>query len=324
MRILLQNRIAVSRYSLSVTAVCAACVLLLMPHAMPAHVLMLAIGTFLMLIMNNSNALIRIYSRMVSCSYIVLNVMLTAVFAGYQPSEPWGCIPGIVHCDIVQLCLIASYLIIFNAYQDKKSQGHAFYAFLLIGIAGLFFVQILLFIPLLWLLMARNMMAFSPKICAASLLGAALPYWFATAYCAATGDMMPLFDHFSGMIRLCTMAELSVAVGEMPINTLASLAFILLLTVTGIVHFVRNSYKDKIRTRMIFEMLISVSIFAIALLLWQPQHTLMLTAILTVGASVLIGHFIALTNTRVTNIAFILITVTAIALTAFNIYGSTH
>lgn len=321
---LLQNRIAESRHSLTVTAVCAIAVLLLIPHAMPAHVLMLAIGTFLMLMMNNSNALIRIYSRMVSCSYIALNVMLTPVYADYQPSEPWTCIPGIIICDIVQLCLIAAYLIIFNAYQNKRSQGHAFYAFLLIGIAGLFFVQILFFVPLLWLLMARNMMAFSPKIFAASLLGTALPYWFAAAYCAVTGDITPLADHFTDMIRLCSVAELSTAVGDMPVNTLVSLAFILLLTITGMVHFVRNSYKDKIRTRMIYEMLMSISVFAIALLLWQPQHTLMLTSVLTIGASVLIGHFIALTSTRITNVAFILITITAIALTAFNIYGSTH
>ena len=321
---LLQNRIAESRRSLPVTAVCAVAVLLLMPRSVPTHALMLAIGTFLMLIMNNSNALIRIYSRMVSCSYIVLNVMLTTVFAGYQPAEPLTCIPGIIHCDIVQLCLIAAYLIIFNAYQDKQSQGHAFYAFLLIGVASLFFVQILLFVPLLWLLMARNMMAFSPKICVASLLGTALPYWFAAAYCAVVGNTTPLTDHFTDMVRLCTAAELLAAAGETPINTLVSLAFILLLTVTGMVHFVRNSYKDKIRTRMIYEMLMSVGVFAIILLLWQPQHTLMLTTVLSVGASVLTGHFIALTNTRVTNITFIIITVTAIALTAFNIYGSTH
>ena len=50
----------------------------------------------------------------------------------------------------------------------------------------------------------------------------------------------------------------------------------------------------------------------------------MLIRIMTVAVSPLIGHFLALTKTKITNIAFIVITVAILALTTFNLWISSY
>lgn len=107
------------------------------------------------------------------------------------------------------------------------------------------------------------------------------------------------------------------------VDTAATFGFTLLAAVIGTVHFLRNSYKDKIRTRMIYEMLITLAAFTAALAVLQPANAGQLTGILIVNASILAGHFFALTCTRFTNIAFILLALLALAATAFNMSNLT-
>ena len=112
--------------------------------------------------------------------------------------------------------------------------------------------------------------------------------------------------------------DITVSVG-----TAVAFGFTLLVTAIGAVHFLRNSYKDKIRTRMIYEMLITLAAFTAALAVLQPANAGQLTGILIVNASILAGHFFALTCTRFTNIAFILLALLALAATAFNMSNLT-
>ena len=102
-------------------------------------------------------------------------------------------------------------------------------------------------------------------------------------------------------------------------DTIVTVAFIAVSALIGIAHFMRNSYKDKIRTRMIYETLITVTLFCLAFMILQPCHHANLTGILAIHAAVLTGHFIALTNTKITNIAFCLLTAAAIAITVSNL-----
>ena len=75
------------------------------------------LAAFLMMELNTIHALIRIYSRMVSCVFIILLCMICFLF----PS-----IPG----AITQICVIAATILLFNGYQDKTSTGWTFYSFL--------------------------------------------------------------------------------------------------------------------------------------------------------------------------------------------------
>ena len=106
-------------------------------------------------------------------------------------------------------------------------------------------------------------------------------------------------------------------------DTVVPFAVTLIIAVTGAIHFIRNSYKDKIRTRMIYELLIATASFTTIFYAALPQHGAQLTGILVVNASVLAGHFFALTNTKLTNIAFILLTLLILTATVLNILNCT-
>ena len=124
----LQNKIAESRFALPVTAVYALTVWLVMCAINCrgyAELAVFALSAYLMAELNNRNALIRVYSRMVSCTFLALGTMAAPVT---------GSLPVLA----VQLCFIAAYLLLFSSYQDKRAQGKMFYAFAFIGVAGAF------------------------------------------------------------------------------------------------------------------------------------------------------------------------------------------
>ena len=124
----LQNQIAESRWALPLTAIYGAAIVVLLgavEQQMWAQTALLALSTLLMVELNNANALIRIYSRMVSCSFLVLSLMATYLF----PSIEGG---------IVCAAFIAFYIFFLQAYQDKTAVSPIFTAFLTIGIASLY------------------------------------------------------------------------------------------------------------------------------------------------------------------------------------------
>ena len=75
----LQDKIAGSRFSLPITALLILAIWIVGGIADNGRYLNLgifAISTYLMVELNNSNALIRVYSRMVSCTFLVVTTML--------------------------------------------------------------------------------------------------------------------------------------------------------------------------------------------------------------------------------------------------------
>ena len=293
-------------------------------HSTLAQMFMLALCVIAMLVLTTRHPLIRIYSRIISCAYIALNVMSVGVLFQFQPPMPWGDDWGIIHCLAVQLCVILFYVLLFNTYQRQKSQGTVLLAFACIGIASIFFIQIVFFVPLLWLLIVRNMMVYGARMLVASVLGVLLPYWFIGAVCIFTGKTTTLLQHLTSIAVFVKPDEWLDVIMSTSLYTAVTVAFILLLTVMGMVHFIRTSYKDNIRVRMMIEVIMTLSVAAFIFVALQPQHVIMLLNILIINASVLIGHYIALTGTRWTNASFFLLIALTLAITAFNIYGCAH
>ncbi len=302
----IQNRIAESRLSLPVLAVygvlvCVAAGLLQGQLWLPF--VLLALSTLLMVELNNANALIRIYSRMVSCSFLALTLMAAYTFASVTGA-------------VVQLCLLSCYVTLFNAYQDKGATGWVFYSFLAIGTASAFFVQILFFVPVLWLLLAHNILALSWRTFFASLLGLIVPYWFVGGYYAYRGNIRWIAGHFAELAQFAPPLDFTGWNSHQTVT----FCFIALLAATGIIHFLRNSYRDKIRTRMLYEFLIVMTVCTLVFMLLQPQHHDLLLHVLIINTAPLIGHFIALTQTRITNWAFVAMCAATLALTAYNLW----
>ena len=301
-----QNRVAESRIALPVTGVYAFAVCALgglFTEQLWVQFVLLAVSSFLMMELNNVNALIRIYSRMVSCSFLVL-----AVMSQYLVVD--------VRCGIVQACFIAFYLFLFSAYQDNRAMGRVFYAFLMLGIASTMFVQILFFVPLVWVLLCTNLMVRSFRAFVSSLFGLLVPYWFMVAYYLYIDDVDSLLDHF------LQIAQFGPVLGwmDMPVSHILTAAYVAILAVVGMIHFRLNNYKDKIRTRMLFEIFSVLALAAIVFMILQPQHVDYLLALLIVSTSPMIGHYIALTNTFITNISFYVMLVVVLIITCVNLW----
>lgn len=302
----LQNRIAESRLTLPVTTAIALAVWLaggLIEKQLYVRLAFLGISTYLMVELNNRNALIRIYSRMVSCSFLLLTTMAASTF---KSAGTFG----------VQLCMVIAYFILFSCYQDKQSHGKVFYASFFLGIASLFFIQILFFLPFLWLLTATNLMAFSSRTLPASLIGVTAPYWFLAGYDVFTGYTGTSIDHIMSITEFSPLCRYE----DIDVHTLVTFAFITVMSVIGTTHFLRNSYKDKIRTRMLYEMIITMNALTFIFIILQPQHIEQLLGIMVITAGILVAHFITLTRTRITNIAFYVILLSVVAITAYNLW----
>lgn len=261
------------------------------------------LSTLMMAELNNVNALIRIYSRMVSCSFLVMTTM--APFMLSTPDAP-----------AVQLTFIAFLVCVLHAYQNDKASGWVFYAFCAIGLGSLVCVQLLYLMPLLWVLLATNVLALSLRTFLASIIGVAAPYWFAGAYCLVAGQLPWLSAHFSGLWAPGKAFDLSVVTMPQAITFM----FVVLLAAIGSVHFLAYSYKDKIRTRMIYEMFITLEVCVLVLALVLPHLFNVLLALgITVTAPV-IGHYMALSCSKLSNITFCVIIVLSLVLTFFNLW----
>ena len=301
-----QNRIAQSRWTLPVTAIYCVLVFVLSHGAAQSQWVQLPIlgaSTLLMILLNNTHALIRIYSRMVSCSFAVLTVMSPFLYG--SPSE-----------SVAQLFFILFLLFIFHAYQDKRAVGWVFYAYAALGIASTIYVQMLYLVPILWVLQATNVLAASLRTYCASILGLLMPYWFMGAYCLYAGQSQFLIDHFAAIANWQTPLNFIT----LDIHRLVTLAFVVILGIIGTVHFLAYSYQDKIRTRMLYELFIALEVCIMVLLVLQPQHFDMLFSLLTVVVSPLIGHFLALTHSRLSNITFFSLIIIALLLTIYNVW----
>lgn len=262
-----------------------------------------ACTTYLMVELNNVNALIRIFSRMVSSAFLALICCACFLFPA-------------LHEAVMLTALTVFVLLLFRTYQDKEAAGFTYYAFLFFGLASMAYVHILFFLPLVWLLMLTCTMSLSWRTWAASLLGLLTPYWFCMLWLIYQHDYSLALHHF-----------MALAVFEEPFNLhaitdyqKATLALVCLMAVIGTIHYMRKSFMDSIRIRMFYSFFIWSDLTALLFLLLQPQHFNAMLLIMIFNTSPLIAHFIALTSTKLTNIVFLLLSIATLLLTGYNVW----
>lgn len=304
----IQNKVAESRAALPVTAAYAALVcvaaLLLEKGEWPAMVCV-GVSAMLMMLLNNAHALIRVFSRMVSCSFLAMAVMCPWLLADMRVAG-------------AQLCYALFFTFLFRAYQDKLAVGQVFYAFVAIGVASVCYSQVLFFVPLLWLLLFSNIMAGGWRTFSASVLGLLAPYWVLAAYHVYQHDLVAPTHFFDDIGRFGALFDYSC----LTVHQLVAAAVVVLLCLTGVIHFYRTSFKDKIQARMYHEMFAALSLFTIVFIVLQPVSLPWLLPLLMVSASPLVGHFVALTQTRLTNACFVLMVAGVVAVAAYNLIFS--
>jgi hypothetical protein len=303
---LLQNRIAESKTALPATTAYALAVWLLcgmLNNGWWWQLGCYVVTTYLMVELNNINALLRISSRMVSSVFLALTACACFLFPALRE-------------DITMTCLAAFLLLLFTTYQDKEAAGPTYYAFLCFGLASVAYVHVLFFLPLLWILMFTNIMSMSWRTWLASLLGLLTPYWLGSVWLAYRQDFTPALDHFSALVHFSEPFNFYGVTTSQKLT----LALVILTAVIGGVHFIRKSYQDKIRTRMYFAFFIWMNLAALLLLLLQPQHFNAMLLVMIINTSPLAAHFVALTSTRQTNLTFLLFSAVTLLLTIYNLW----
>ena len=313
----IQNKVAESRFTLPVVVAYAIAIWLasglLIPtlpfslsqllHGAWAQFVCFMVTAYLMVILNNSYSLIRIYSRTLSCSFLVLMCAGCFLFNSLGGA-------------IAQLCMAGFFLTIFHCYQDKESIGTTYYAFLCIGLASLVFVHVLFYVPFLWAMMFFQLSSLSWRTFFASILGLVTPYWFAIPALLYLGQYDWPFIHFSALAEFSFPYEYT----QLMLNQLLLFALVVTLGITGTVHYRRKKSGDNIRIRLLYGCLIQMWLLPFVFIVLQPQHYDVLIRFLILCVSPLIAHFLSLTYTRITNIAFCTICVVAFLLTLFNLW----
>lgn len=259
-----------------------------------------SIATYVMVILNNHYSLIRIYSRLVSCTFLVLTIMSARL-------------SNLSEASFVQLLFAVHLFFLFRTYQERESMGAVCASFLMIGFISTLFIQILFLVPFLWILLGTRMQAGSAKNYAASLIGLIIPYWFWGAYCLWTNNYTYIAEHVTS---IAVFHSFSTDILEP--HLLITLTFISILGICGTLRFVRYSYNDSIKTRMMFYSLITLFLLILAFVILQPQHSNFLLKLLIITVSPIIAHYFIFSKSWLTNYFFISSLVIAILLTIYN------
>ena len=301
-----QNRISGSRLTLPFTSIYALAIWFMggvLQEQWWLQLACFAITAYLLVLLNNMNSLIRIYSRLISAFFLALGCCDCILFPSI--SEP-----------VSVLLFVLSHLILFMGYQDKSSSGIVLYAFMAIGIASMFNVHMLYLIPLFWLFMKYNLLALSWRTWLASIIGVLTPYWFAECWYFYRGEPWALLEHFQPLASFGPIADYSVV-------TPGQVALYMLLVglgIMGTIHFIHKSYLDSIRVRLLYSIFIWTDLILAVFLVLQPQHYDLLIRLMVVNTSPLVAHFFALTSTKVTNVVFYTTLIAIITLTAYNLW----
>jgi len=267
-------------------------------------------SVLLMVLLNNVNLLIRTYSQMVSSAFIALTCMAPFLFPSTDDA-------------IGQVCIIASLYTFYRCYQDRASTGMTFYTFLFLGLGSTLNVYILYLLPFYWIMMLLFIYSFSWRTFSTSIIGLLLPYWFLTAWVLnmEEGNFSPWIEHFRKLAYPGTPFDYTV----LGVSQWLVFFVIILISMTGIIHYLRTSYQDKIRVRQIYYSFFFIQLVAMLILLVFPQQYNLMIRVMIIMASPLIAHFITLTKTRITNIAFFVLLSMFILLTLNNIWiSSSH
>lgn len=299
-----QNKIAESGLTLPVTVLFGMVVWLLaglVTQRLWPQLACFVASVYLLVELSNQNALLRIRSRMVSSTFVVLSCTASFLF----PSFTGG---------VVQLCFISAMLFLFQTYQDPASVGRTYYAFLSVGLASMASVTTLYYVPLLWILMATQLQSLNGRTWMASVIGLLTPYWFALLWLVYAQEFTLLTDHFSSLLFTLHLSPFTL-----PLGYILVYVFTLLLAAVGMVHFWHFSYEDKIRIRLLYGLFSTMTIFTLLFLALQPQHFDVLMRIGVICASPLIAHVFTFTSSRLSNILFFVVLALAVALTTLNL-----
>lgn len=262
--------------------------------------------TYLIVEWNNQCQLLRIRSRMNSVTFLTL----IALFPAFH-TQWWVFLPG--------LCMIAAYFILFKSYGQYRPEGYTFHAFMMVSLGSIVLPSLLLVVPTLLLSCNLHLRVITFRSLVAALLGLILPYWcygaavLAMEYVltyqlvdAATASLwhwdMLTWDRWTDTFTVTALPDYSV----LALWQLAGFAFVLLLGVTGMLHFAQTSYRDKISTREFYFSMRMQFLPILLIVACRPQDAHFTLPLLIAVVTPFAAHYLALAHSRTADRCFYL------------------
>ena len=307
----LQNRIAESRRTMPWASLVTLVVWMAAGAYNKASVALslalLALAVYLTIALNNRYTLMRIYSRMASTMLMAMACSMLAMLTTVN---------GLTGMAVACLFLL-SYRMLFDAYQDKSAKGMVYAAYACIGIASWAEPQVLLFVPILWIMLKTKVMALSAKTFTASLLGLLTPYWLGVTVVLLTSNTERLLPWW--MDRATAFGPIA-DFSEWPLWLFVATGLVYLFFIVGSLHFMNASNNESIKTRMLFHIIMTIGATAALWLILQPQQVHWLLPLLMVHTSFVIGHCFTFTRTRLFSLFFLFSAAATLVLTLCNLW----
>lgn len=264
--------------------------------------LVCAIIGYFLIELNNQFSIIRMRASMQTAIYFLLVTVCPGMHLLYIG-------------DIVALGSLISIYFLFKSYQQAQAAGYLFYSFFFIGAGSILFPQLTI-LSVLWLLEAYRFQSLTPRSFCGALLGWMLPYWMLFGHAFFYNEMELFYRPFNQLLAFGEVFHLPI----LQPWELAILGYLLVMFIVSAVHCIAAGFEDKIRTRAYLQFLIDLTFFLFLLIALQPIYCSALLPLLIISSSILIGHFFVLTNSKSSNVFFIISLVGLILLFAFNIW----
>lgn len=264
--------------------------------------LVCAIIGYFLIELNNQFSIIRMRASMQTAIYFLLVTVCPGMHLLYIG-------------DIVALGSLISIYFLFKSYQQAQAAGYLFYSFFFIGAGSILFPQLTI-LSVLWLLESYRFQSLTPRSFCGALLGWTLPYWMLFGHAFFYNEMELFYRPFNQLLAFGEVFHLPI----LQPWELAILGYLLVMFIVSAVHCIAAGFEDKIRTRAYLQFLIDLTLFLFLLIALQPIYCSALLPLLIISSSILIGHFFVLTNSKSSNVFFIISLVGLILLFAFNIW----
>lgn len=268
--------------------------------SLAAGYLLYSLAAWLLILLNNTYAIIRMRASVQTVVYILLVAVCSTL-------HPW-------HAgNVAALALVLALFFLFGSYQHSQPAANVFHAFVFLGAGSMALPQLTFLVPVFWI-GAYNFKALQPKSFVASLLGWSLPYWFLLGHAYFYGEMKLFYQPFRELVRFTPVAQ-----GWL-LYEIAPLAYLLVLLMVSAAHCLVAGYEDKIRTRSYLHFLIFLSFCLLVFTVLQPPLAVHLLPLLLVPGCILVGHLFVLTSSRASNVFFIAALAGLFLLFGFNLW----
>lgn len=261
------------------------------------------IVAYMLLELNNRNALLRIRSRFISSVFLLLMGGLT-----FYHDFSLGYIP--------MICWAAAYFVFFMCYQNYCSQGYIFHVFLFLSLGAMVFPKMLLLGPFFLFSTIVQMRAFTLKVFAAALLGTAFPLALREAYLIMYRQNTALYGFWAELTTF-SLPDYNV----LDEHRLVSFSVVAIMAVAASIHFARTKFNDKIRTRMLYYVFLIEELAVLALLVACPDGFDVLFRLFVLNSAPLIAHHLAFAGGKAGNIYFYFTALLVLLLAVYNITG---